>query len=90
MTSSFAANKWYQVSLSVTAALDLKYALDLTILCSDTSGLPGATLDALKLFSRASAQSSPSKITVSNLRLIRRSIDDLISSGDLQATRKAW
>ena len=54
-----------------------------------SSGLPGTTLDSLKLFIRNSATDSPSKVTVSNLRLIKRSIDDLILSGELKPTRSS-
>ena len=87
LSSSFTPNKWYQVSISVTGGGDYKYALDLATVCTGSTGLPGSSLDPLKLFVREAGNVSPSKVTVTNFRLIRLSIDDLLTSNELQFSR---
>ena len=86
LSSSFEANKWYQISVSATAGSEIKYALDLATQCTALSGWPSSSLEPLKLFFRDTGTAAPAKITVANLKIIRQSIDYLVGTSELSAT----
>ena len=87
LTTSFTPNTWHQISISLANAFDLKYAYNLVVACTQSSGLPDPTLNPLKPILRPAFQSDPSRVTVANFKLIRESIDALLSSNELKPTR---
>lgn len=83
---TFTANTWYQISISITEIPELIYALNLVSVCTSAAALPESTLDSVKLILRPSG-TYPSAITLSNLRYIKKSVSDLITSSALTSTR---
>lgn len=68
---------------------ELKYALNLATVCTALTDMPETQLDSLKLFIKEKKNEFPSKIVISGVRIIRKSIDDLLASNELSATRSS-
>lgn len=68
LSSSFEANRWTQVTLAVTSSR-IEYYLNQVRQFYSSTGYPTANLNPLSLLMRPAGSSTPSKITLSNLKV---------------------
>ena len=87
LENSFYAYHWHHVTISLTQASEIQYLHDLTPICTDSSFVPEASLDPLKLLFRPISSTAPQKISLSNLSLIKESISVPELQNALKPTR---
>ena len=71
LTSNFAPNQWTHLTLGVSDSptKTIEYMLDGVSICDANTGFPGSTLNPMAFIIRPAGSTTPSKITLSHLKI---------------------